>query len=652
MIRPRLTTRRLGAAIAVITAAVYLPVLANHFVVWDDGLYIVDNPHIRSLNWSSLEWMLTTFRASNYHPLTWLSHAIDIQLWGLNPAGHHLTNLLLHAANTGLVFLVAHSLILLGMGVERRTPRTADPALLPAAVTALLFGLHPLHVESVAWAAERKDVLCALFYLLALRAYLSYATPSPEGRRGRAYGAALLLFALALLAKPMAITLPVVLLLLDLFPLRRLAQVGWRRLIVEKLPLFLLAAAAAVVTVAAAASRRAMTRTYETSLASRAIDAAEEIFFYLGKMVWPIRLSPMYEAPLHPHPWLAASAVVAVVAMTAAAIFLWRRDHRALLATWGYYVITLLPVLGIVAVGWQWAADRYTYLPSLAPFLLVGLGVDWAWRAVAHRSLGQRSLAGGLAALLVIALAGLTVRQIRVWRDEETLWRHAVEVAPDNADFARLHLYLLYKKKRHNQAMEQAYRSMRPGHAIQMALTGEMGRTLAKEGRLSEATATLRQALRYQPKSVRLRIDLGHVYLLQRNITAAEAILQKAIQLDPKQARAHTLLGEAYAMAGNNEAAVQALTEAIRLDPQGEPTAYTTLAIVDRRLGKIDAAVEVYRRALSLPHPSPRIALRLSHLLYQQGDLASARRYADLASAQGVAIPEAYRRALSHGDSP
>jgi len=640
--------------LCLVTLGVYLPTLRNDFVRWDDGTYIVNNLHIRNLSWASLHWMFTSFTASNYHPLTWLSHAIDVRLWGLNPHLHHLTNILLHTLNTGLVFLIARTLILLGMGTGRSTRPEDHRVLLPAAVTALLFGLHPLHVESVAWASERKDVLCALFYLLALHSYLRYAAPGQNDSRRRAFAATLLFFTLALLAKPMAITLPVVLLLLDGYPLRRLSEAGsgWRSCIFEKWPFFLLSVASAILTIAAQSSGSAISSLAKVPFWFRCVNALEAILFYLWKMVWPTHLSPIYEFAPVLQPWLYLFCGLGVVAISTTAALLWHRHQPLWLAAWAYFLITLLPVLGIIQVGRQMAADRYTYLPSLGPFLLAGVGVERGWRLLTHDpARWKRTATTALEVSILLALATLTVRQIHFWKDEETLWHHAIDVAPHRSYVAHDHLYLLYKEQGRTDEMIAAYKEMvvqHPGSPRTVAVMGEMGIFYAQHGQLREALDTFVDALGYQPDSATLHTNLARVYLRGRNNDAAETELHRAIAADPTYGGAYSLLGEVYAMTGRNQEAATILEQAVHLDPT-RANSYTNLGLVYQRLGEGDKAIAIYRRALALSPLPASIPYRLSRLLYAKGDPAAARRLCDQAIALGFPVPDAYRQAVHGG---
>jgi hypothetical protein len=393
----------LGAALALLTLAVWLPALRNGFVNLDDGFYVYGNPHVRpGITRAGLAWALTANVASNWHPLTLLSHMLDCRLFGLEPAGHHATSLLLHLANTLLLFAV-----LRGM--------TGAPV--RSALVAALFAVHPLHVESVAWIAERKDVLSALFWILAMGAWARYARLPSPGR----YLLVALLMALGLAAKPMVVTLPFALLLLDVWPLAR-RHLGWRRLAAEKLPLLALSAAAGLVTLRYQQGSLAPPGSVPWSL--RAANALVSSTDYLGKLLLPRNLAVFYPLPLAIPAWKAAAAALLLLLLTALAAWRARREPWLLIG-WLWFLGTLVPVIGLVQVGRQAMADRYTYLPSIGLFL----AIVWGAAGLAGK---RRPLLATAAAAVLLALAAVTRAQIGFWADSVILYRHALAVTSDN----------------------------------------------------------------------------------------------------------------------------------------------------------------------------------------------------------------------------
>src|SRR5881296_1780507 len=366
--------------IALITCAAFLPTLQNQFVNLDDNDNFLDNPHYRGLRWTHLRWMWTTHQG-HYIPLTWMTLGLDYLLWGMNPVGYHLTNLLLHAANAVVFFFVVRRILTLALP----SPSERGHALaVSAGVAALVFAIHPLRVESVAWVTERRDVLSGLLYLSAILVYL---LACERGARGRGwYWLSVAVFGCALLSKSMVVNLPVVLLILDVYPLRRLGgTVGWwsepaRRVYVEKIPFVLLAAAASAIALMAQSSVHAAASLAQLSVPGRLVVSAYGLSFYPRKMVVPVNLSPLYELPRTVDPMappfiLSYALVLAIMAIVLAL----RRRVPGLPAAWVAYVVVLLPVLGILQSGPQIAADRYTYLAGLGWAILAGAGLLFCW---------------------------------------------------------------------------------------------------------------------------------------------------------------------------------------------------------------------------------------------------------------------------------
>src|SRR5713226_9608110 len=367
--------------IALVTFAAFLPTLQNQFVNWDDDTNFLGNPHYRGLGWTHLRWMWTT-HMGHYIPLTWMTLGLDYLLWGMNPVGYHLTSLLLHAANAVVFFFVVHRILTLALP----SPSERGHALAVAAgFAALVFAIHPLRVESVAWATERRDVLSGLFYLLTILMYLRACEREERGRRW--HWLAVATFVCALLSKSMVVNLPVVLLILDVYPLRRLGgALGWwsaaaRRVYVEKIPFVLLAAAASAIAVMAQLSVHVAASLDHLSTLARLAISAYGVSFYLWKMVVPLNLSPLYELPPTVNPWAAPFILSYGLVLAITAIVLaFRRRVPGLPAAWVAYIVVLVPVLGLFQSGPQIAADRYTYLAGLGWALLAGAGLLSAWR--------------------------------------------------------------------------------------------------------------------------------------------------------------------------------------------------------------------------------------------------------------------------------
>ena len=569
-------------AVAAATALAFLPVLRNGFVDLDDLENLVANTWIRGLGPANLRWMLTTFHLGHWQPLAWLSCALDYRLWGLDARGFHLTSLLLHAANAGLFAVLAERLLACaGVPAERR--------LAGAIGAALLWSLHPLRVESVAWATERRDVLAGFFLLLALLAYVQ-----GPGRPPR-LGLALLGTVLALTSKASGMVLPALLVLLDVYPLRRLGgAVGWRsrtalRVWLEKLPFVLLAGGAAAVALAAQRAAGALQSLDEITIARRVGAAMLQVGFYLWKTLWPVHLLPLYEYPLDIGPlqrWaLAGAATLVALAVVALAL---RRRCPGLGAALIAYLIALSPTLGLAQSGPQVAADRYTYL-ALMGFAVLAGGVAATMIASARRY--------ALATLAVtLALGALTWRQCATWHDPRTMWSRVVAIAPDHC----------YGHKSLGDAARDAgdpdgavaeYRraiALRPLPEAHSNLAA----VLAAQGRFDEAFEHYRAAIRIKPSYAFAWTSYG-VALADagRGAEAIEAH-HRALAINPDLMEAHVNLGSALDAAGQLDEAMREYATAIRLRPT--PEAYNNLGTLLVKLGRPADAVQALRQGIAL----------------------------------------------------
>ena len=540
-----------------VTAVVFLPALAGGFIDWDDGSLLLRNPWYRGLGPANLAWMFTTVRMGHWMPLNWISFGFDYLVWGMRPLGYHLTNVLLHAAAASVLYLVTARL--LRAALPRRAP--SDPWLRAGAlVAALAFGIHPLRVESVAWITERRDVLSGLFYLLAVWAYLRYV----DRRSARAYWAAVGCFALALMSKSITASLPVVLLLLDIYPLRRLGGgVGWltrsaRRAWLEKLPFAVLAGAGAVVAFWAVARGGGLTPLGTLGVPSRAALSIYALGFYLIKTLWPTHLSPLYELVLPVQPLEARFVLGALgVAAVTVAVLLFRRRFPALLAAWATFALTLLPVLGVAHNGYQLAADRYTYIAGLSLAVLAGSAVA-VWRRAAL----------GPAVLALAALAVLTWLQIPAWRSDESLWRHAVAVDPASG-VARSNLgAALTGQRKYEEATGELERAvaLRPAYA---EAWNNLGLALAPQpGHLPEAAERFRRAVTVRPRFGEAWNNLGVTLAMQGQSEAAVDAFGRATAADPTSAEARNNLGLALAGQGRVREAAVEFRRALTLNPQ------------------------------------------------------------------------------------
>jgi tetratricopeptide (TPR) repeat protein len=556
--------------LAVVTLALYNPVNSHPFVNYDDDRYVTENAHIRQgLTADTLTWALTSTEQANWHPLTWMSHALDSSLFRLNPAGHHFPNVLLHSVNAMLLFLL----------LVWATGRTGASFFVAA-----LFAVHPINVESVAWVAERKNVLCTLFFFLTLGAYGWYVR-SPNWKR---YLAVTGLFAAGLASKPMVITLPFVLLLLDYWPLNRLRleenSPNWPRLVVEKLPLLALSAGSAIITVIAQQAGGSVRTTAEFSFGVRIANALYSYSMYLWKMLWPARLAPLY-----PHPgdtlatWRVLVAIVVLLIITAA---VWRfRNHRYLPVGWLWFLGTLVPVIGLVQVGEAAMADRYAYIPLIGVFVMIAFG----FADLAQQSKPQVWVAAPAAAVL-IALALTTHRQIGYWQTNYDLWSHTLSVTDEN-----------------------------------FVAEDNLGGALILEDKEEEAHAHFEAAARINPRDPMSRTNLGTYYQNHGQMREAEAHYQAAAKLtsDPGLlALTYANLGATQLALGEAEPALKSFQQSLQCNPN-QFNAWLGLGLLAHRQGRLQEAVEYFSHSVQA-QPTGQGFLELGRALAQAGRRAEA----------------------------
>jgi Tfp pilus assembly protein PilF len=530
-------------ALALITVAVYAQLSSHTFTSLDDGDYVTANAHvIGGLTGENVRWALTSGHASNWHPLTWMSLQADVSAFGVNPGPLHVANLAWHVLDTLLLFGLL---------------RAMTGSLWRSAIVAALFGIHPAHVESVAWIAERKDVLSAAFWFGTTWAYVAWVRRPAAWR----YGVMLALFALGLMAKPMLVTLPATLLLLDMWPLDR-QSTSWSRRLIEKAPLFAMAAASSVVTVLVQHSAIASLDLvpFPTRLANAVLSYGR----YLVTLIWPSNLSILYQLTGAVPADRLVFAIVALVAITAAA-WLTRRQWPFVRVGWLWYVGTLVPVIGLVQVGMQAMADRYTYIPSIGIFI----AIVWAGAALAARARIAPTVAGGVGIATVAILAVVAHAQAETWATNETLWRQAVAVTSDNPR-AHIELGVVYgHEARHAEAeaeFKQALR-MKLSNVDAKDLFTNLSGALLSQGKDAEAIPQLKQAIELDPARVDLRHQLALAYARVGNGDDAIASWREAVRIDPKFEDGYLGLGVLLAGRGKIDEARQMLTELLRLNP-------------------------------------------------------------------------------------
>ena len=643
--------------LAVITLVIFLPVARNDFVNYDDTEYVSANPHVQGLRWSNVVWAFTTGHSSNWHPLTWLSHMVDWQLFGSRPAAHHLVNVGFHIANTILLFLFL---------------RRITDAHWRSAFVAALFAWHPLHVESVAWASERKDVLSALFFLLTLMAYRCFShdsgsrepAPSPVGATAandqsllttcyvasgsaparRCYGVALVCFALGLMSKPMLVTVPFVLLLLDFWPLRRLslpiAPVRLGGLLLEKAPFFALSLASCIVTFLV--QRKGGAVSTSISLGARLANAVVAYVRYLGDCFWPRRLSVLYPHPGHWPAWEVAAAATVLLTISVLVVVSWRK-RPYLVVGWCWFLGMLVPTIGLIQVGVQSMADRYMYLPSIGVFLMVAWGIRELLRQ--RESLGETGAAeatGPLAAgagVVLFACAILSMKQIGYWKDSETLFRHAVEVTRSNyLAYNNLGFYLSGKGQT-AAAMENYVKALEINPAYEDA-HNNIGFALAGRKQYAEAIAHYQAALRIKPNHVEVHNNLGNALADTGQIDQAIEHYRIVLKQNPDHADAHNNLGIALSMKGQFDEAMEHFHAALRLKPD-YASAHSNLGNAYAVQHKLDDAIREYQESLRLNPKDHQAHNNLANALSEQGRLDEAITHYTEALRLNVENPEA-----------
>ena len=590
-----------------VTLVVFHQLPSYDFINLDDNLYIYENTRVQAgLTLEGVAWAFSTFEAYNWHPLTWLSHMLDFQLFGLRPGLHHLTNLLFHLANTALLFFVL---------------RRMTGALWRSGFVAALFALHPLHVESVAWVAERKDLLSTFFWFLTMWAYARYAERPGLNR----YLPVLLFFAFGLLAKPMVVTLPFVLLLFDFWPLGRMQfhQVGNDsrpleprvpvfRLVWEKIPLFTLAAISIVVTFAAQQKGGALKSLEAFPLTTRIANALISYVSYIGKMIWPQNLAVYYPHPAAVPTWQAAGAGLLLICLSA--LFIWTSRKRPYLAVgWLWYLGTLVPVIGLVQVGSQAMADRYTYLPLVGLFVALAWGVPSLLARWHHR----QSILAISATILLVSFTVCTWLQLRHWQNSLTIFQHTVNVTTDNY-FAHNNLGVaLARAGRLGEAVDHYHVALRI-KPYQAEVYNNLGNALEAQGNVDEAIRRYTEALRIEPDNAKAHNNLGNALASRGNVDEAISHYSEALRIEPDYAGAHYNLGNVLAERGNVEEAINHYNEALRIWPDWAG-AHNNLGVALERRGNFKEAIRHYYEALRIKPDYPKAKDNLERALMLMG---------------------------------
>ena len=555
-------------ALVAITFAVFGQTLGHDFVNYDDPVYVSENPQIQSgLNWQSMIWAFTHVHSHNWHPFTTMSHMLDWQLFGPKPGAHHLMNVLLHCANAVLLFLllqrIAHSVW-------------------GSAFVAALFAIHPLHVESVAWISERKDVLSGLFFFLTLFAYIHY-TRRPSVAR---YATMSILFGFGLLSKPMLVTLPVILLLLDYWPLKRFEGARASKLLIEKIPLFVLSVASAIATLIA--QRGGIVQIAHLPLGWRAGNTLSVYLVYIWQMIWPANLATIYPHPGQLPIWETVSAGAALVLITFAVFFL--RKRRAYLVTgWLWYLIMLLPVIGLIQVGSQAHADRYTYLPQIGLYL----AITWTTIDLSKSFRYRREVLAAVAPIIVVAFAWRAWIQTSYWHDTEQLWNRTFAVTKQN-DIAHF----------------------------------EFGEFLLKSHRLDEAIAQFETVLVNHPSDPDTNFEIGSAYMEKGDLDLAARHFEQTLKVEPKNPQVETNLGNVLLKSGRIDDAVNHYRNVVEREPSSA-LAHYNLAVGLHRLGQLPEAIAHYKAALTIDPKYPDAEYFLGQALLENGQPDEAKNHLD-----------------------
>jgi len=641
------TLRREGLAclfLVIVTLAVYWQVGNHAFVNYDDNEYVTENRHVQAgLTPESITWAFTATHASNWHPLTWLSHMTDCQIYGLNPRGHHLTNVLFHILNSILLFLIF---------------RRMTGAFWKSAFVAALFALHPLHVESVAWVAERKDVFSTFFWMLTMGSYVWYVERPGASR----YLLILLFFILGLMAKPMLVTLPFVLLLLDYWPLGRFqvkkpapvqisdeeppkdtkgkkikaqrhtaknavqeneittSDYQWLRalpLIREKIPFFVFAATSSVVTFIAQQSGGAVRSFDILPLTVRVSNAFVSYISYIVKMIWPYNLAVLYPHPNDFPIWQAAGACLLLILISFITIRTIRR-FPYLIVGWLWYLGTLVPVIGLVQVGIQSMADRYTYIPLIGIFIIIAWGIS----DLAERCNYRKDLLIVTSAILLSILTVVTWFQVRHWSNSITLFKHAINVTANNYMIHNNMGTALAELGKIDAAIAHYAEALQinPGYA---KAHNNLGNALDRQGRVDEAIDHYAEALRINSGYAKAHYNLGNVLARQGRVDEAIDHYAEALRINPGYAKAHNNLGNTLARQGKLDEAIGHYSEALRIRPDDAETR-ANLKAVSAVLKETDITIKKLRKSIEADPVNPELHYDLGNLYYKKRKLDEA----------------------------
>jgi Tfp pilus assembly protein PilF len=617
----------------VTTCAAFFPALWNGFVDWDDYENLVNNSSYRGLGWKQLRWMFTSFHLGHYQPLSWVSLGLDYLIWGTDPFGYHLTNVILHAANAVLFYFVCRRLLSIVFAPPRDGTLYAGLSV-AAGLSALLFAVHPLRVESVAWATERRDVLSTLFFLASIYCYLRAQGHEPSQSRLTWLSMALVAYLISLLSKATAMTLPVVLSLLDVYPLRRLpgAPLTWfkpdhRRVLLEKLPFLALAGIFAWIALSAQQHSGALRPVQQYFFSYRVAQSFYGVCFYLWKSLFPVRLSPLYELPFDFGAWLPLFLFCAAVAVCiTGGFYSLRRRWPALLASWLYYIVVLAPVSGVAQSGPQLAADRYTYLSCLSWAVLFGGGFFYFWKSAGTSAGHRRFVASSAVAVLVVGVLGaMTWQQTKVWLDTRTLWEHVIAVGPASS-IAHYNMGRAVENERHGERAVEYYQGALAINPTLAEAHHNLGRLLARKGQHLQAIEHYRRALVIKPDDADTHNNLGLLLAVRGEIPASLREFETAVEIDPNYGRAHFNMARVFARQGELEKSVQSYRHALKINPD-EVEIHLGLGEALARQGQLEEAASHFREAVKIKPAFADAHVALARLLARQSKKDEAEKH-------------------------
>jgi len=662
----KLSSPVLGGMVFLITFAVFTGALDNDFVNYDDDKYVYENPVINSLETGEFWNLFAGMHHFNYwHPMAWFSHALDYKYYKLDPWGYHLTSVIIHAMTVSVVYFLFVKLI----GAARPTFRNGWNLMIAAFLSALVYGLHPLRVEPVVWIAERKEVLSGFFYFSGLLTYLHYISVESKRSRFLCYSGTLLLFCLSLMSKPHVVTFPLILILLDWFPLRRLEETGNRwAVLLEKVPYFALSISFSVATMILQKGGGAVKTLEEVTAGQRLWNAVRSLSFYLEKTLWPFPLVPFYPLEESPSvfmsPFLFSSVVI--LGLSYACLYLWRKGKGVYLVVWVYYLIAVFPAIGLVQVGGQAAADRFSYSTTLSFYFFLGIGLLWILENKRDFRFHIRIKLGVITSTIVVLvlLGFLTHRQIEVWRNGETLWSKVIQYFPNRIFHAHYNFgNSLLNECKYHKAIAQYEKALNliPNNSITHSNLGialaeqkniddamfhlneairlnpgdhksfnYLGMTLSRIGQTYEALAHYREAIKLKPTFAEAYYNLGLALGQQRRVDEAIINFNKAISLKPDYAEAHSDLGIAISISGNPEEAISHFKEAISINPN-LAVAYLNFGNTLAQQGKFEESIIYLEKALNIDSELAQAHYILGRVLSIVGKDEDAEKHLNLA---------------------